>query len=193
MSPYIATLILLWGLLDLSSVEPMPASHRHFHHRHRWSDYHLEESVPRQLSLRRLTAEPNRRWRSLDPWAQGDETGHSSGRPKRYYNIAKLPSDLFQIEAEQAKDDSLCGYTVTPIEPIYDSNGTFILKDLKEIKCRHPGGSCHTGKSHCCIQTFISVTITYFSNGTKYHRPVKINTGCVCAHRGIVNATPDLD
>lgn len=168
MSPYVATLILLSGLLDLSSVEQATASLRHFHHRHRLSDYDLEESVPRQVSL-------NRRWRSVDSFVPFESV-----------------SQIFKVEAKQSNYDSLCGYVVTPKPPILDRNGNVMVKDLNEIKCRNLGDPCYAGGSHCCIQTYMNITIMYSDEPHDFELET-IYTGCVCAHRRREDATPELN
>lgn len=90
-----------------------------------------------------------------------------SSRNKRY--------ESFEAQAKEVENNSLCNYTVTSFA---DADDYILPKNLINITCNYSGSRCQANGYYCCLQTYTHIQVTLKKGGT---RPMRINTGCVCA------------
>ncbi|EFN80281.1 uncharacterized protein LOC109504189 [Harpegnathos saltator] len=91
--------------------------------------------------------------------------------------------DFFELEVRQAQNSTVCNYTVVPVP---DPKGCRTPKNLEHIMCNRAGSSCFDTNSHCCIQTYKKIDVSY-GDGTS--DVIKLYVGCVCVRQELLIET----
>lgn len=92
----------------------------------------------------------------------------------------KSLNKFYELEVREAQNSSVCNYTV---ESIPDDRGTRTPKLLEHVKCNHAGSNCLGASTHCCIQTYKKIKVSYGDGDSEV---LKLYVGCVCALRQVL-------